>query len=389
MIPLIYNFRNLWVRRFTALSTLVGIALVVAVFLSLISLAEGLSAVFIASGSPDNLLIVRQNSLSELQSGVTREQAQIIRTLPGIQKDRDHHPLMSKELVVILNLNKKEGGTANVTLRGVEPSAFALRPGLKMIKGRHFNPGLSEVIVSERIASRFKDCQLGDVINFGSYRWQVVGIFDTGGTSVDSEIWTEVEGAMSDFKRNLYSSVLVKVEKYQQPFFLAQMSADPKLALEGRNERKYYEEQTVSAIPIEFIAYFISIIMAIGAVFGTMNTMYAAVAARTKEIATLRVLGFSQKQILASFALESSFLGILGGMIGCIIGSMIIMVALSGDTGTTNVSSFSEVVFSFKATPLNGLKAGVFGIIIGALGGLLPAIKAARIPLTQGLKYSL
>ncbi|MCI0455182.1 MAG: ABC transporter permease [Candidatus Dadabacteria bacterium] len=377
-IPLKYNIRNLFVRKVTTGLTVLGIGLVVAVFLSVMSLSEGLTRVFKVSGSPKNILVLRRNSQSEVDSGIYREQIPLIVTLPGIDRDIDGNPLFSTELVVILNMEKNEGGTSNVTLRGISEKGPHLRPQFKLAEGRMFKPGLSEVIVSRSISKRFKNCSLDDIIRFGSYQWKVVGIFDADGTAPDSEIWTDVEGAMSDFRRVSYSSVLVRTtDKLGQDQFVTALSNDPRLALQAKSERSYYEKQTSTADPIKFFGIFVGLIMAIGACFGAMNTMYAAVSARTKEIATLRVLGFSHMSILTSFIIESLLLALLGGVLGCFLGLLTVKLALSGVTGTTNFNTFSEVVFAFRLTPNILLTGIVFSLLIGLFGGILPATQAA------------
>jgi ABC-type lipoprotein release transport system permease subunit len=377
-IPLKYNIRNLFVRKVTTGLTVLGIGLVVAVFLSVMSLSEGLTRVFKASGSVNNTIVLRRNSQSEVDSGIYREQVPLIVTLPGIEKDTDGNPLTSSELVVILNMKKIGGGTSNVTLRGVSENGPLLRPQFKLVKGRMFKPGLSEVIVSRGISKRFKNCRIDDIIRFGSYQWKVVGIFDADGTAPDSEIWTDVEGAMNDMKRSSYSSVLVRTtDKPSQDQFTAALANDPRLNLQGKSERAYYEKQTSTADPIKFFGVFVGVIMAIGASFGAMNTMYAAVSARTKEIATLRVLGFSHLSILISFIIESLLLALLGGILGCIFGFLAVNIALSGVTGTTNFNTFSEVVFAFRLTPEILITGIVFSLFIGFFGGILPATQAA------------
>jgi len=386
-IPLKYNIHNLFVRKVTTGLTVLGIGLVVAVFLSVMSLAEGLTRVFQVSGSKKNVLVLRKNSQSEVQSGITREQVPLIITLPWIERDADGSPLASSELVVMLNLEKIGGGTANVTIRGISEKGSLLRPQFKLIEGRMFRPGLSEVIVSRSISQRFKNCRLGDTIHFGVYRWNVVGIFDAGGTAPDSEIWTDVEGAMNDFKRPNYSSVLVRtIDKTAQDQFIATLAGDPRLALEGKLERTYYEQQTSTAAPIKFFGLFIGVIMAIGASFGAMNTMYATVSARTQEIAMLRVLGFSRLAILVSFIIESVFLALLGGILGCLFGALAIKLALSGVTGTINFTTFSEIIFAFRLTPQLLLTGIVFSLFIGLLGGILPASQAAFTKIALALR---
>jgi putative ABC transport system permease protein len=386
-IPLKYNIRNLFVRKVTTGLTVLGIGLVVAVFLCVTALSEGLTRVFKASGSERNVLVLRQNSQSELQSGISRSQVPIIMTLPGIGRDTDGNPLASVELIVILNLEKIGGGTSNVTIRGISQKGPSLRPQFKLVEGRMFRPGLSEVIVSRSISQRFKNCRLGDTIHFGSYRWTVVGLFDANGTAPDSEIWTDVESVMSSFKRLSYSSVLARTaDRSSQNEFIMSLSGDPRLTLEGRLERAYYDEQTSTATPIKFFGIFVGVIMAIGASFGAMNTMYATVSARTKEIATLRVLGFSRLAILISFVVESLCLSLLGGILGCLFGLLAVKLALSGVTGTTNFSTFSEVVFAFRLTPGLLIKGIIFSLFMGLIGGILPASRAAFTQITLALR---
>jgi ABC-type lipoprotein release transport system permease subunit len=287
----------------------------------------------------------------------------------------------------MLNLEKIGGGTANVTLRGISEKGPLLRPQFKLVEGRMFRPGLSEVIVSRGISQRFKNCRLGDTIHFGVYRWNVVGIFDVSGTAPDSEIWTDVEGAMNDFKRSSYSSVLVRtIDKTARGQFTQALAGDPRLALEGKSERTYYDEQTSTAAPIKFFGLFLGVIMAIGASFGAMNTMYATVSTRTQEIAMLRVLGFSRLAILASFIIEALLLALLGGLLGCLLGLLAVKLALSGVTGTINFTTFSEIVFAFRLTPELLLRGIVFSLFIGLFGGILPASRAAFTKITLALR---
>jgi putative ABC transport system permease protein len=386
-IPLKYNVRNLFVRKVTTALTVLGIGLVVAVFLCVMALGEGLTRVFTASGSENNVIVLRQNSQSELQSGLTRDQVPLVTTLPGIAPDADGKPLASPELVIVLNLEKADGGSSNVTIRGVGEKGMKLRPGLTLVEGRWFTPGRSEVVVSKSVSKRFKNCSTGETIRFGAYRWNVVGLFDAGGTAPDSEIWTDVEGMITDFKRNGYSSVLAKTGgRAERDRFLAGLSADARLALEGKVERKYYDDQTSTAAPIKFLGFFVGIVMAIGACFGAMNTMYAAVAARTREIATLRALGFSRISVLVSFVFESLCLALIGGAVGCLLGLLAVKLALSGVTGTTNFATFSEVVFAFRLTPALLATGIVFSLVMGFFGGLFPAGRAAFTKITNALR---
>ncbi len=386
-IPLKYNVRNLFVRKVTTSLTVLGIGLVVAVFLCVMSLGEGLTRVFTASGSDANVLVLRQNSQSELQSGISRDQVPIILTLPGVAPDADGKPLASPELVIVLNLEKVDGGSSNVTIRGIGEKGMKLRPGLTLVEGRWFTPGKSEVVVSKSVSKRFKDCTTGQTIRFGAYRWTVVGLFDAGGTAPDSEIWTDVEGMITDFKRGGYSSVLAKTAgRAARDQFVAGLAGDARLALEGKVERKYYDDQTSTAAPIKFLGFFVGIVMAIGACFGAMNTMYAAVAARTREIATLRALGFSRIAVLISFVFESLCLALLGGLVGCFLGLVAVKLALSGVTGTTNFATFSEVVFAFRLTPALLGRGIAFSLVMGFFGGLFPAARAAFTKITDALR---
>ncbi len=386
-IPLKYNWRNLFVRKITTGLTVLGIGLVVAVFLCVMALGEGLTRVFTASGSEQNVLVLRQNSQSELQSGISRDQVPLVETLPGIAKDTDGKPLASPELVVVVNLEKRGGGSSNVTIRGVGEKGMKLRPTFDLDKGRMFEPGKSEVVVSRSVESRFASCDVGQTIKFGAYRWTVVGLFDAGGTAPDSEIWTDVEGMVSDFKRNGYSSILARTtDRAGRDQFVAGLSGDPRLALEGKIERTYYDEQTSTAAPIKFLGIFVGVVMAIGACFGAMNTMYAAVSARTREIATLRALGFGRIAIMSSFVLESIFLALLGGILGCALGWLAVKLALSGVTGTTNFATFSEVVFAFRLTPALMVTGIVFSLIMGFFGGVFPAGRAAFTRITNALR---
>lgn len=386
-IPLKYNVRNLFVRKVTTGLTVLGIGLVVAVFLSVMALGEGLTKVFTASGSERNVLVLRQNSQSELQSGISRDQVPLVTTLPGVEKDADGKPLASPELVVILNLEKRDGGSANVSIRGVGEKALGLRPGMRLTGGRMFRPGLSEAIVSESIGRRFRDTAVGDEIHFGAYRWKVVGHFDAGGTAPDSEIWTDVEGAIATFKRGSYSSLLARTtDRAGRDQFIAGLAGDSRLALEGKSERAYYDEQTSTAAPIRFLGLFVGVVMAIGACFGAMNTMYAAVSARTREIATLRALGFSRLAIMVSFVLESLALSLLGGLIGCVLGWIAVKVALSGPTGTVNFQTFAEVVFAFRLTPELMATGIAFSLAMGFFGGIFPAGRAAFTKITSALR---
>ncbi len=382
-IPLKYNLRNLIVRRVNTLMTIGTIGLVVGVFVALMSLANGLNIALRATGAPENLIILRQGSQTEMQSGVSKEAFQIIQTLPGIARDQQGKPMASAEISVIVNLPRKTGEATNVTVRGVSETGFALRPQIKLVegKGRMFQSG--EAIVSQKVAERFSGAGLGDSLQLGRRTLTVVGIFDAGGTAFDSEIWAHVNDVADAFDRGGYSSVMVRAENAAtRDQLAARIEAEQRLKLEPRSEIKYYEEQTSASEPIRGLGIFVAIIMGIGACFGGMNTMYAAVAYRTREIGTLRALGFSKLSILTSFVIESMILALIGGVVGCLLALPVNGIA----TGTMNFRTFSELAFSFRITPDLLISALIFSLVLGLVGGLLPSRLAARMPITKALR---
>ena len=382
-IPLKYNLRNLIVRRVNTLMTIGTIGLVVGVFVALMSLANGLNIALRATGAPENLIILRQGSQTEMQSGVSKEAFQIIQTLPGIARDPQGKPMASAEIAVIVNLPRKTGEATNVTVRGVSETGFVLRPQIKLVegKGRMFQSG--EAIVSQKVAERFSGAGLGDSLQLGRRTLTVVGIFDAGGTAFDSEIWAHVNDVADAFDRGGYSSVMVRAENAAtRDQLAARIEAEQRLKLEPRSEIKYYEEQTSASGPIRGLGIFVAIIMGIGACFGGMNTMYAAVAYRTREIGTLRALGFSRLSILTSFVIESMILALIGGIVGCLLALPVNNIA----TGTMNFRTFSELAFSFRITPDLLISALIFSLVLGLVGGLLPSRLAARMPITKALR---
>lgn len=383
-IPLKYNLRNLIVRRVSTLMTVGTIALVVAVFVALFALANGLNNSLIATGSPENVIIIRQGSQTEMQSGVTKEAFQIIQTLPGIARDRDGKPMASGEIAVIVNLPRRGSNeSSNITLRGLSETGFALRPRIKLVEGRMFRPDVGEAIVSRRIADRFSGTSLGETLQLGRRGLTVVGVFDAGGTSFDSEIWSNVTDVADAFDRGGYSSVLARAESVAtRDQLVNRIDAEQRLKLEAKGEIKYYEEQTTASGPIRGLGIFVAIIMGIGACFGGMNTMYASVAYRTREIGTLRALGFSKAAVMTSFVIESMMLALIGGVFGCLLALPVNGIA----TGTMNFRTFSELAFSFRITPDLVLSALVFSLVLGFIGGLLPSRLAARMPITRALR---
>ena len=383
-IPFKYNFRNLLVRRTTTLMTAFSITLTVAVFVVLMALAQGLQISLSATGQPLNVLIMREGAQSESTSSVTRDSLQVIKYLHGIAKTDKGEPWVSPELIILINLPRRgETQGSNVTIRGMGSDGPALRPEFKIVEGRFFKSGLREVIASKKIAGRFQSCGLGDKVKFAKGYWTVVGIFDAGSTAYDSEIWADVNDLATDFDRDAYSSVMVRAADSSSLGSLRdQIANDRRLHLKPQTEREYYESQTRFAAPIKALGLFIAVLMAVGASFAAMNTMYAAVARRTKEIGTLRVLGYSRGSILFSFVLESVLIAVLGGALGCVLA-----LPVNGlTTGTTNFATFSEVAFNFRVTPALLLSGMIFAAFMGFLGGLFPAWRAAHENIVTALR---
>ncbi len=383
-IPLKYNLRNLLVRRTSTLLTASSIALTVAVFITMMALATGLKEAFISTGSPRNLIVLRQNSDTETNSTVTPADFQNIKYLEGIARDGNGMPRASAETIVLINLPRVDNPQgSNVIIRGLSAMGFALRPQVRLVEGRWFRPGSREVVVSQPVSRRFANTHLGQRLRFGRSEWQVVGIFNAGGTAFDSEIWCDVNQLMNDYHRTSYSSILAETTNREAlEALLVRIEEDRLLRLDAMSETDYYAKQTSTALPVQILGTFIAVIMAIGAAFAAMNAMYTAVANRTREIGTLRVLGFSRPSIWFSFAIESIMLSLLGGAIGSLVA-----LPINGlSTGTTNFSTFSEIAFQFRVTPELIVTGLIFSGLIGLLGGSLPALKAAREQIVTALR---
>ncbi len=383
-IPLKYNLRSLRVRWRSTLATVLGIGLVVMVFIFVRSLAHGMEATYISTGDSRNLIVLRKGSTAESSSQISRDEARRIQYLTGIARDPAGNPLASAEIIVLILLDRISGdGTANVLVRGVGPMAMPLRPQIRLLEGRMLRPGLHECIVSRRIAERFSHCRVGDSFQSGKTTWHVVGIFDAQQTAYESEIWVDADEARSAFKRSFYGSVLLRpVDEAAAESLKQRMFADRLLSVKVLTESAYYEEQTQSAGLIRFLASFLAVIMSIGAAFAAMNTMYAAVGARTREIGTLRVLGFRRRQIYASILIESVVLALLGGAFGSLVSLFFNLVS----TGTFSATTFAEVAFQFRVTPSMIADGMGFAVAMGVLGGLLPARLAARKPVLDALR---
>ncbi|MBM3803127.1 MAG: FtsX-like permease family protein [Acidimicrobiia bacterium] len=384
-IPLSYNFRNLRVRKATTVMTALGIALTVAVLLGILAMVAGLKSALQSSGNPLQMIVVRKNSASELVSQVAREAISAIRFKEGIQKFPDGEPMVSAEIVTVMNLPRKndpEG--ANVTIRGLSRSGVKMRPEIRMLSGRWFEPGQREVAVGKSVAARFVSASLDHSLHFGRGDWKIVGIFDAGKTAFDSEIWGDLNQIATDFNRSeIMSSALVRaVDPIALQALKTSMADDQRLYLEGKSETEYYAAQTSTARPVEFLGMFVAVIMAIGSSFAAMNTMYAAVARRAREIGTLRILGFSRGSILLSFVFESLLLSLLGGILG-----IVLVLPMNGlESGIGNSVTFSETGFDFRITPAIIVVGLSFATVMGILGGLLPARTAARADILAALR---
>ncbi len=375
-IPLSYNVRNLVQRPGATVMTTLGIALTVTVVMFLQMLLSGLERAFLASGDPANVLVLRKGSEAEMSSWVDLEAVEVMKTLPGVARGADGQALVSMELVVLAVLPRADGSEANVLVRGIRPAGRAVHPSVRLAEGRWFEAGLREVNVSRHITERFPRMRVGDEVLFGSARWRIVGTFEAGGTAPDSEVWGDFHQMSLAFDRERgASSVVLRTDGPAAAAALCEtVAADQRLKLDARPETEYYAVQTKSGGPIRYVGGVIALIMAVGSCFAAMNTMYAAVAYRSREIATLRVLGFSRGSILACFVVEAALLSLLGAAVG-----VLAVLPLHGlSTGTSNLTTFSEAIFSLRVTPGNVLNAVLFALALGVAGGLAPAWQAAR-----------
>ncbi len=383
-LPLKYNLRNLIVRKGSTLATAFTIGLTVAVFLLVMALARGIDLTLSSSGEPLNVIVLREGSTAELNSSLTRENFNDLRYLDGVVRDGDQ-PLATAEIITLIyKARKGMSQGSNVTVRGVGPMSFKLRSGFQTVAGRLFQPGLTEAVVSKRIAERFQGLDIGDKFRIQTTDYTVVGLFDSAGKAFESEIWVDVNSLSSTTKRDTFSSALLRAKDQNALAALSKrITDDPKLHLKALSERTFYEDQQGTASgALKGLAVFISFIMAVGAGFAGMNTMYAAVARRTKEIGTLRVLGFSRRSILAAFLLESIAVALIGAAIGILLTLPLNFVS----TGTSNWVTFSEIAFNFRVTPDLMISALIFGAIIGFVGSLLPSIRASRFRIVDALR---
>ena len=385
-LPLKYNFRNLTVRKSSTFATAFSIGLTVGVFLMVMALARGIDLTLTSSGEPLNLIVMREGSTAELNSSISRENLNNLIYLDGVVREGDQ-PLVSPEtLTLIYKARKGQSQGSNVTIRGIGPMSNKLRSGFKTVAGRMFQPGLAEAVVSLRISERFQGLDVGDKFRIQATDYVVVGLFEAGGKAFESEIWVDVNSLASATKRETFSSVLMRAKDETALGSLAKrITDDQQLHLKAVPERTFYEDQQgVASGALKGLAVFIALIMAVGAGFAGMNTMYAAVARRTKEIGTLRVLGFRRRSILIAFVLESVAIAVIGVGIGILLALPLNFVS----TGTANFTTFSEIAFNFRVTPGLMLSGLIFGIGIGFLGSLLPSIRASRFRIVEALRSS-
>ncbi len=386
-VPISYNLRSLRARWTSAIVAVLGIAGTVGVFVAMLSLARGFRATLVASGSADNALVMRAGSTSEMMGGITLDSIRVAQDKPGVARDAAGQPLVTQEVVGIIPIPLISTGTdANVQVRGVSPNVLAIRKFVKIVEGRMFTPGLDEIVVGKNAAKTYQGLTTGQTLNFGGVHWRVVGVFDAGGSSFDSEIWCDARILNEVLKRpaNIFQSATIHLTSpaaFRE--FKDAVTSDPQLNLEVEREVDYYAKQSATMTRlIEILGGLVAAIMAVGAIFGALNTMYSAVAERGREIATMRALGFSSWNVILSFLFEALAISFLGGLIGCVA-----VLPLNGwTTSTLNFQTFSSIAFAFKIT-FGLLVMGVFfALVMGVLGGLLPALRAARRPVAVSLR---
>jgi len=385
-IPVIYNFRSVKARWTSAIVAVLGIAGTVGVFIAMLSLARGFRATLVASGSNDNAIIMRAGSTSEMMSGVALEQIKIMQDAPGVARDSDG-PLVTSEVVVVAPFPLRSTGTdANVQVRGVSSNVLTIRTNTKIVQGHMFRPGLSELVVGKNANTTYSGLTVGNTVDFGGGHWQIVGVFDAGGSAFDSEVWCDARVLDDVYKRptNVFQSVTVHLTSpgsLQQ--FKDAVTSDPRLNVDVSREIDYYSKQSTRMTQlITILGGLVAAVMAIGAVFGALNTMYSAVAERGREIATMRALGFGGPAVVFSFLIEALLISFIGGAIGAVC-----VLPLNGlTTGTMNWQTFSHLAFAFKITPGLLLAGIIFALLMGLLGGLPPAMRAAWRPVAVALR---
>lgn len=386
-LPWRYIARNLWVRRFTTLLTAGGMALVVFVFATVLMMSQGIESTLVATGRPDNVMVLRKGAGAEINSGILRQQARVIESLPDVALDAQGRKWVSKEPVVLISLPKRGSDKpSNVTVRGTSATGLQLRPQVRMVAGRMFRPGTSEIVTGRSVARGFQGAGLGETLRFAGRNWTVVGTFDASRTAFDSEIWGDSEQMMQAFRRDAYSSVVFKLA---QPAGFervkARLEADPRLLLEAKPEVQFYADQSEALSTfIRLLGLFLSFIFSIGAVVGAMITMFASVASRVGEIGTLRALGFRRSAVLLAFLGEAVLLSMVGGVMGLFAAAWMQTVNIS----TVNFQTFSELAFQFELTSAIAMQTLLFALCMGLIGGFVPAWRAASLNIIDGLRQA-
>ena len=387
-IPLKYNLRSLWVRRTGTIMTAVGIGLTVAVLLTMAALVNGLLLTFVSTGHPNDVVVLRKSSVSETNSYFNRDLYPTLRFLEGVARDQNDRPWAVGELVVVINHPRLNGEPSNVVIRGTSARGFELRPEVQLVAGRRFEKGVRELIVSQSLSQRFRDMKPGDTLTIASNDWKVVGVFDAGGTAYGSEIWGDYDEIALAWTRPMYNSVTLRASDNDAvQRIVQQVEDDRRLQLSAMPQKQYFAQQSISAGGITALGVFIAIVMGIGSCFAAMNMMFGTIMARSKEIGTLRSLGFRRRSILASFLVEAFLLAVAGGLAGWLLAIPVQAYAwFSGPLGSMNFLTFSEVVFNFRITPSILALGMAFSLIIGVVGGILPAFRAARVRLLEVLR---
>lgn len=384
-IPFSYMFRNLWTRKLTTALTAAGMGLVVFVFAAVLMLDAGLKKTMVGTGSYDNAVVIRSGAETEIQSGVTRDQAGLIETMPQVARSKDGTPMVSKESLVLISLTKAgQDKGSNVVTRGVSPMGITLRPQVNIVQGRMFRPGSSELVVGRNISREFVGAEIGQSLRFAQRDWTIVGIFDGGGSAFDSEVWGDVEQLMQSFRRLNYSSVILKLADTNGfDSLLKSIAGEVRLTVDAKREQIFYEDQSRALSTfITILGNVLTVIFSIGAIIGAAITMYSSVAMRTGEIGTLRALGFRRPSVLAAFLGESLLLGLVGGLAGLFFASFLQAITIS----TLNFQSFSQLAFSFTLTPGIVVSTLVFSMAMGFIGGFLPAMRASRMKIVDALR---
>ncbi len=385
-IPVIYNLRSVKERWVSAIVAVLGIAGTVGVFVAMLSLAKGFKATLVSSGAPDNAMVRRAGSTSEMDSSVSLDQVKVLEDEPGVARGANG-PMVTSEIVVIAPFPMRATGTdANVQVRGVSARTLDVRKQVKLVQGRMFQPGVAELVVGRNATNTYSGLTLGNSVKFGGGTWRVVGIFDAGGSAFDSEVWCDarVLGQIYHRPENVFQSVTVHLNSYNDfQQFKDAVIADPRLTADVSREVEYYDKQSRTlTVLITTLGGIVAFIMGIGAIFGALNTMYSAVAERSREIATLRALGFGAGPVVVSFTIEALLISFIGGVLGCIA-----VLPLNGlTTGAMNWQTFSHLAFAFKITPPLLIEGVIFALVMGFVGGIFPAVRAARQPVAPALR---